>query len=45
MDLLPFYIAFLTEMVPVSYIDKWYTFHFPSLELYISFNCFKCTAF
>ena len=45
MDLLPFYIAFLTEMVRLSYIDEWYTFHFPSLELYISLNCCKCTTF
>ena len=26
-------------------VDKWYPLHVPGLELYIPFNCYKCTIF
>ena len=26
-------------------LDKWYRLHIPNLELYILFNCYKCTVF
>ena len=29
----------------IPFIDKWDPFHSPSLELNISFNCYKCTLF
>ena len=46
---LPFYIFLLKEKVPLDYtvpsIDKWYPFQIPSLELCITFSCYKCTVF
>ena len=44
---LSFYIQFFTKknLFRIPSIDKWYPFHVPCLELCISFNCCKCTAF
>lgn len=38
----PFHITFLTEKVPHSYTS--YTFYIPCLEIWVSFNCCKCTV-
>ena len=40
------YIPFPTKKVPLQIpsIDKWYPFHIPCLELFILFNCCKCTV-
>ena len=35
----------LIRINTVPSTDKWYPFLTPSLEQYISFNCYKCTVF
>ena len=46
---LTFCIPFFREKVTLSYsvpsLDNWYSFHIPSLELSIPFNCCKFTVF
>ena len=44
---LSFYVQFFTKknLFRIPSIDKLYPFHVPCLELCISFNCCKCTAF
>ena len=40
-------IIFDRKGTPFIYmlIDKWYSFHIPSLEHWTPFDCYKCTAF